>query len=292
MRPPPDLNLCRSLLFTPGSRADRFGKAAATAADGMIVDLEDAVGPADKAQARATVMDWLRTREGVGRDGFLVCLRINSVFNDFGLRDLAALTELARTGAVPDAVLLPKVESAVEVDLVARHLRACGDTGAGVALVALIESAVGLEEAARIARATPMLRALGFGGVDLAADLRATFCWESMLAGRGRLAQAASMAGLGLLDVPYLDIQDDAGLTAECTRVRAMGFSGKLAIHPRQVDFINAAFTPTAAEVEFAQGVAAAYEAAAGGVCTYKGKMIDEPVMLSARRTLARVARA
>jgi len=286
-----DLNLTRSLLFTPGSRPDRFAKAAATAADGLIIDLEDAVGPADKAGARVAVMDWLRRREGVNRAGFLVCLRINSVFNDFGLRDLTAVAELARESVVPDVILLPKVESAVEVDLVARHLRATGAAGAGVALVALIESAAGLEEAARIARATPVLRALGFGGVDLAADLRATFGWESMLAGRGRLVQAASMAGLGLLDVPYLDINDDAGITAECQRVRAMGFSGKLAIHPRQVDFINAAFTPTAAEVEFAQGVAAAYDAANGGVCTYKGKMIDEPVMLSARRTLARAVK-
>lgn len=266
-----DLNLARSLLFTPGSRPERFVKAAATAADGFIIDLEDAVGPPDKATARAAVTQWLRTREGVSRPGFMVCLRINSVFNDFGLRDLTAVAELAREGVVPDVLMLPKVESAVEVEL-----------------VALIESAVGLEEAARIARATPMLRALGFGGADLAADLRASFTWEALLAGRGRLVQAASMAGLGLVDVPYLDINDDAGLTAECQRVRAMGFSGKLAIHPRQVDFINAAFTPTEAEVEFAQGVAAAYDAAAGGVCTYKGKMIDEPVMLSARRTLAR----
>ena len=287
-----DLNLVRSLLFTPGSRPERFAKAAATAADGLIIDLEDAVGPADKAGARATVMDWLRHREGVARAGFLVCLRINSVFNDFGLRDLAAVAELARDGFAPDALLMPKVESAVEVDLVARHLRAAGGAGANVALVALIESAAGLEEAARIARATPMLRGLGFGGVDLAADLRASFCWEAMLAGRGRLVQAASIAGLGLFDVPYLDINDDAGLTAECLRVRAMGFSGKLAIHPRQVDAINVAFTPTSAEIEFAQGVAAAYEAAAGGVCTYQGKMIDEPVMLSARRTLARATRA
>ena len=287
-----DLNLVRSLLFTPGSRPERFAKAAATAADGLIIDLEDAVGPADKAGARATVMDWLRHREGVARAGFLLCLRINSVFNDFGLRDLAAVAELARDGFAPDALLMPKVESAVEVDLVARHLRAAGGAGANVALVALIESAAGLEEAARIARATPMLRGLGFGGVDLAADLRASFCWEAMLAGRGRLVQAASIAGLGLFDVPYLDINDDAGLTAECLRVRAMGFSGKLAIHPRQVDAINVAFTPTSAEIEFAQGVAAAYEAAAGGVCTYQGKMIDEPVMLSARRTLARATRA
>ena len=287
-----DLNLVRSLLFTPGSRPERFVKAAATAADGFIIDLEDAVGPADKAGARVAVMDWLRRREGISREGFLVCLRINSVFNDFGLRDLTAVAELAREGFAPDALLLPKVESAVEVELVARHLRAAGGAGANVALVALIESAAGLEEAARIARATPMLRALGFGGVDLAADLRASFSWEAMLAGRGRLVQAASIAGLGLLDVPYLEIDDDAGLTVECLRVRAMGFSGKLAIHPRQVDAINTAFTPTAAEIEFAQGVAAAYEAAAGGVCTYKGKMIDEPVMLSARRTLARATHA
>lgn len=287
-----DLNLVRSLLFTPGNRPERFGKACATAADGFIADLEDAVGPADKGSARTGVMEWLRTRQGVMGTDFLVCLRINSIYTHEGLRDLAALTDAAQAGFAPDVLLLPKVESAEEVALVARHLQASGKAGGRVALMALIESARGLEQAMRIADATPMVQAIAFGGVDLAADLRASFAWETLLAGRSRVVQAAAAAGIGVMDVPYLDIQDEAGLAAECARVRALGFNGKLAIHPRQVDGINAGFVPSADEIEHAHGVAAAYAAAAGGACTYRGKMVDEPVMIAVRRILARATRA
>ena len=136
----------------------------------------------------------------------------------------------------------------------------------------------------------PKHRTLGFGGADLAADLHCGFAWEPLLAARSRVVQAAAAAGLAALDVPYLDINDDAGLAAESVRVKSLGFTGKLAIHPRQVDPIIDAFTPTAAEIENAQGVMAAYAAAAGGVCVYRGKMVDEPVMRAARRALARTA--
>ncbi len=285
-----DLALARALLFTPGNRPERFAKAAATRADGLIIDLEDAVGPADKAGARLGVIEWLRTHKGFERPGFLVCVRMNSVYTSAGLADLLALADLARAGFVPDALLVPKVESAVEIELVARHLRAAGEKGAAIALAALIESALGLEHASAIARATPMLRTLGFGGADLAADLNCGFAWEPLLGPRSRVVQAAAGAGLAVLDVPYLDISDDAGLAAESVRVKSLGFTGKLAIHPRQVDPIIEAFTPTSAEIENAQGVMAAYTAAAGGVCVYRGKMVDEPVMRAARRALARTA--
>ncbi|MFN0159868.1 MAG: HpcH/HpaI aldolase/citrate lyase family protein [Burkholderiales bacterium] len=284
----PDLALARSLLFTPGTRPDRFAKAAATRADGLIIDLEDAVGPADKDSARAGVVEWLRQRSGVEKAGFLVCVRINSITLASGMRDLLALTDIARAGHAPDAILLPKVESAAEVDIVTRHLRAAGPAGAGVALAALIESAIGLEAAHAIARSSTALRTLGFGGVDLAADLGCAFEWDALLAHRALLVRAAAGSGLAALDVPYLGIDDAPGLASECARVRALGFTGKLAIHPGQVGTIADAFTPTAGEVENARGVLAAYEAAAGGVCTYRGKMVDEPVVRAARRVLAR----
>jgi len=285
-----ELSLARALLFTPGNRPERFAKAAATRADGLIIDLEDAVGPADKAGARAGVIDWLRTHAGFERADFLLCVRMNSVYTSAGLADLLALADLARAGFAPDALLVPKVESAIEIELVARHLRAAGAKGAAIALAGLIESALGLEHASAIARATPMLRTLGFGGADLAADLNCGFAWEPLLSSRSRVVQAAAAAGLAVLDVPYLDINDDAGLAAESARVKSLGFTGKLAIHPRQVDPIIDAFTPTAAEIENAQGVMAAYAAAAGGACVYRGKMVDEPVMRAARRALARTA--
>ena len=276
-----DAKRIKALLFTPGNRPERFAKAESTGADGLIIDLEDAVGAGEKDHARAAVATWLKERKVPAQADFLICLRINSVYTEAGLRDLLAVLELARAGCAPEALLLPKVESAVEVELVARHLKGA------IPLLALIESAAGLEQAYAIADASS-LRGLAFGGVDLAADLGCAFAWEPLLAGRARVVQAAASRGLGVLDVPYLDIQDGAGLTAECLRAKAMGFNGKLAIHPGQVAGIAAAFTPTAPEVEFAQGVLAAYQAAAGGVCTYRGKMIDEPVVIAARSLLAR----
>ena len=281
-----DLSHVKGLLFTPGTRPDRFAKAEATRASGVIIDLEDAVGPGDKDGARAAVAGWFRGRTAPTRPGFLVCVRINSVYTGAGLRDLLMLTELLRDGITPDAVVLPKVESAVEVGMVARHLQN------KVALITLIESALGLEQAMAIAAAAFSVRAVAFGGVDLAADLRCELAWEPLLAARARVVQAAASRGLGALDVPYLDIDDAAGLAAECARARAMGFSGKLAIHPSQADAIADAFTPSAAQVEHAQGVLDSYTAAGGGVCTYRGKMIDEPVVLAARHTLARAAGA
>lgn len=286
----PDIALARSLLFTPATRPERFAKAAATSADGLIIDLEDAVGPGDKDSARTAVMQWLRTREGMTRPDFLVCLRINPASTVFGLRDLLALVELAAQGHAPDAVVLPKVECAADVDLIARHLRATGPVGAAVALMALIESALGVENAAAIARASPQLRSLAFGAVDLSADLGSDASWDAMLVHRATVVRSAAAAGLGVLDVPWLAIDDLAGLQTECERVRALGFTGKLAIHPKHADTIGRAFTPTASEFEYAQGVLDAYTAAKGGVCTFRGKMLDEPVVRSARKVLARKA--
>ncbi|HEX4329545.1 MAG TPA: CoA ester lyase [Burkholderiales bacterium] len=276
-----DVKRIKALLFTPGNRPERFAKAESTGADGLIIDLEDAVGAGEKDNARAVVSAWFNDRKAPAPADFLICLRINSVYTEAGLRDLLAVIELAKAGCAPGALLLPKVESAVEVELVARHLKGA------IPLLALIESAAGLEQAYAIAGASS-LRGMAFGGVDLAADLGCAFAWEPLLTGRARVVQAAASRGLGVLDVPYLDIQDAAGLTAECLRAKAMGFNGKLAIHPGQVAGIAAAFTPTAPEVEFAQGVLAAYRAAAGGACTYRGKMIDEPVVIAARSLLAR----
>lgn len=276
-----DLNHIKTLLFTPGSRPERFAKAEATRADGVVIDLEDAVGPDQKDEARTTAAHWLRTRAAPSRPDFLVALRINSVYCKAGLRDLLMVAELADAGCAPDLLLLPKVESAQEVELVARHLRAT------VPLLGLIESATGLEQAHSIAR-VPTVCGLAFGGADLAADLRCAFAWEPLLMARSRVVQAAASRGLAVLDVPYLDLQDADGLAAECARVRALGFSGKLAIHPGQVDAIVRAFTPGADEVAHARGLLAAYTVAAGAVCTYRGKMIDEPVVAAARHVLAR----
>ncbi|HET9045212.1 MAG TPA: CoA ester lyase [Burkholderiales bacterium] len=278
----PDLSHCRALLFTPGNRPERFAKAAATGADGLILDLEDAVAAPAKEDARATVVAHFR---GDFRAGLaphqLKGLRVNNIHTPAGVRDLDALVS---SGVAPDFVLLPKVESAFEVRLYARHLEG---GQAGIAFGCLIESARGLEAAMEIAQADPRVRILAFGGVDLAADLRAELAWEPLLYGRSRLVQAAASAGLGLLDVPHLALDDAAALAAECARVKALGFTSKLAIHPKQVAPILAAFTPTAAEVDRAARMVAALEQAGGNAVEFEGKMLEGPVVKAAQRVLA-----
>ncbi|MDP3861033.1 MAG: aldolase/citrate lyase family protein, partial [Phaeovulum sp.] len=130
--------------------------------------------------------------------------------------------------------------------------------------------------------------ALGFGGADLAADLGAAFEWEPLFAARGALVIAAAAVGIGLFDVPHLDLADAAALRAEALRVRAMGFTGKLAIHPAQVAPILDAFQPSETEITRARRVLAALDAARGGAAQLDGKMIDLPVANAARRILAR----
>jgi citrate lyase beta subunit len=281
-----DLSHCRALLFTPGNRPERFAKAAATCADGLILDLEDAVAAPAKDDARATVVAHFR---GDFRAGLaphqLKGLRVNNIHTPAGVRDLDALVS---SGVAPDFVLLPKVESAFEVRLYARHLEG---GQAGIAFGCLIESARGLEAAMEIAQADPRVRILAFGGVDLAADLRAELAWEPLLYGRSRLVQAAATAGIAAVDVPHVVIDDEAGLRNDAVRAKAMGYTAKLAIHPKQVPPILEVFTPTPAELERARGIMAACEAAGGNVVEYQGKMIDEPVVKSAQRILARVGK-
>ena len=272
-----DVAACRVLLFTPGNRPDRFPKAAATEADGVILDLEDAVSVPDKDKARATLIEFLGTKPD-GNFG----LRVNNVHTPAGVRDLDALVS---SGVRPGFVMLPKVESAFEARLYARLL---GD----VPLVCTVESARGLEAATEIANADPRVRALAFGGADLAVDLRAALAWEPMYWGRGRIAQAAATAGIAAIDVPHVVLDDEAGLRSDAVRVKAMGFSAKLAIHPKQLAPLLEIFTPTAEEIEGARALVAAYRAAGGNVLEYQGKMVEGPIVRSAERILLLADRA
>jgi citrate lyase beta subunit len=158
-------------------------------------------------------------------------------------------------------------------------------------VMALIETARGLEHVAAIAQAHSSVVALGFGAADLAADLGCEMSWEPMLYPRSRMVQAAALARLALFDVPYLDIRNPEGLAAETRRVQALGFTGKLAIHPDQVPVIVQALLPTAQQVQDAHAIVAAAQAHPQGVCVLNGRMIDEPVVQSARRVIARSAR-
>jgi (S)-citramalyl-CoA lyase len=274
----------RSILFCPADKVERFEKVALSGADAIAIDLEDAVGLAKKDQARRELLSYLAQHGRVpGGCDFRTIVRINSLLTRAGIDDLHALLSQQ---IVPHALMLPKVESAFEVRLIATQLRTLGKP---CALIAFIETARGLQHAADIAHADPMLQALAFGGADLSADLGSDLAWEPLLSARHAVIAAAASNGLYRFDVPWIALDDEAGLIDECRRARALGFSGKLAIHPKQVHAINAAFTPTDLQRERATRILDAFTAAQGSVCEVDGKMIDEPLVRMARQVLSRV---
>ncbi len=271
----------RNLLFVPGSRPDRFAKALAHRPDMVTVDLEDAVIPAHKDAARARAMALF---DGA-QDGIERVLRINPLRTPFGLADLLAL--IAHPSP-PDAVMLPKVESADEVRIVDALLQRAARP---IGLHVIIESNAGLDQALAIAGACGQVRSLLFGGVDMAAELGAASDFTSLLYARSRVVHAAASCGLDAIDVPWLNLEDSEGLREECRRVQALGFTGKAAIHPKQLAVVNEVFTPDAQRIAWARRVIEAFEGAPDGLVVLDGKLVEAPVVRSASRTLA-LARA
>lgn len=273
-----DRRLRRTLLFFPASRPDRFAKAMASGADSVCIDLEDAVAPSDKDAARAAALGLLAAEPpGDAR----VVLRINSPRTPAGVRDLAGLLD-----APPLAVdlLLPKVESPEEVRWVEEVL---APSHPDLRLLPMIETARGVAAADAIAHASPRVDLLMLGGVDLAAQTGATMSWEALLHARSRVVYAAASAEVEALDTVFIDVGDAGALAREAAGAAALGFTGKAAIHPSQIEPIHRAFSPDAEEVARARALVAAYEAAGGGVLLLDGKLVERPVVRRAERVLA-----
>lgn len=266
----------RCLLFVPGSRPERYAKAVATGADQVCIDLEDAVAPADKETARASLFAFLADKpEARGEIG----LRINPLSTELGQSDLQAL---AASGLNPAFVMLPKVETVAELQQADAAL-----AGIDTAFIAQIETPKGLLDARALATAIPRLQALMFGGFDYIVALRGRAGWDSFFHPRVQLATIAAEAGVGCLDVPFLDIKDEAGLVNETDRVIDLGFTAKAAIHPAQVDPIQSRYLPTAGEYEHAQRVIAALAASGGEAIQLDGKLVDRPIEIAAERAIA-----
>jgi len=253
----------RSLLFVPGSRPDRFERAAVAGADAVCIDLEDAVAPDGKDAARPAAVAALDGRFGV---------RVNAVGSPEGDADLEALA-----GATPVFVMIPKAASASDIAAVRAATAA--------PLWPIVESAQGLFAAWDIA-AAPGVAGVLFGGADFAADLGCTMEWEPLFHARGVLAAACARAGVELLDVPHLDIADEADLIASTRRIKAMGFTGRACIHPVQIEPVHTVFMPTGAEIAHARRVVDAFVAAGGGAALLDGKLIEKPLIRAARRVL------
>lgn len=270
----------RSVLFTPGNRPDMMRSAADTDADVLVFDLEDAVAPADKADAREAVRDVLS--DPSFSPAAEVLMRVNPV----GLDADADLDIVADGDVHMDGVVLPKTEAADDVDTLAAML---AEHDLPERVLPLVESAAGILHAEAIAAADATV-ALAFGAEDLAADVGATRTDEGLevLHAREHVVLAAAAAEVDALDSPYTEYQDEEGLRVETRFAVRLGYDGKLAIHPAQVDPINEAFTPDPEDVTWARRVLEAREEADGGVFSVDGEMIDAPLLAQAERILDR----
>ena len=277
------LRLRRSLLYMPGSNPQALEKARSLPADGLILDLEDAVAPEAKESARAIVTAALA--EGGYSDRELV-LRVNAVDTPWGHADLA----VAATMPI-DAVLLPKVENPDQVALAVSLLDAFG-APERLAVWCMLETPRGILYAREIAAASPRLAALVLGTSDLTKDLHALPTRDRLpLITSFSLAILAARAhGLAVLDGVHLDLADDEGFAAACRQGRELGFDGKTLIHPKQIAAANAAFAPTPEEIKWSRRIIAAHSeaAAAGkGVVLVEGRLIENLHVENAGRLLA-----
>lgn len=276
----------RSVLYMPGANARALDKARALDADALILDLEDAVAPDAKAQARAQVAAALR-EGGYGRRECIV--RVNALDTPWGLDDVRAI---AQAGA--DAVLLPKVESPPQLAALAQALDAAG-APADLPLWAMAETPLGFLRLDAIAGGHARLAAIVVGTSDLVKDLHArhTPSRDETLLARSLAVMAARAHGLAVLDGVHLDLNDDAGLQDACRQGRDQGFDGKTLIHPRQIATANAAFAPTPEELDMARKRLDAWKAAQAegkGVAVVDGALVENLHASEAERVLALAA--
>jgi len=276
----------RSVLYMPGANERALAKAATLPADALILDLEDAVAPDAKSDARARVV----AAAGSGDYGVReVTIRVNALGTRWHDDDVAAV---ATSGA--DAMVVPKIDSGADVDRVAAALDRAG-APSDLAIWAMIETPRGVFAAREIAEASARLTAFVLGTNDLVKELRARFVpgRAPLLAALSTVVLAARATGTTVLDGVFNDLADDDGFAAECRQGRDMGFDGKTLIHPRQLAAANRAFSPTDDEVDWSRRVITAFEEAAEqgrGVATVDGRMIENLHVDQARDTLAAVA--
>lgn len=268
----------RSFLFVPADRPDRVAKATGLPADVVIIELEDGVSPENKSMARE------KAGEILGEFDFgkqTVALRPNRITTLYGIADLLAMSTWQRK---PDLLILPKVESAGEIRIYDELL---SEMKSDCQCMVLIESSRGLLNAASIVSASSRITSLSFGFADLSAELGCKPTWEVLNSYRSSLVAACGIAGVLPIDAPYLEIKNPEGLSAECRKVRDMGYGGKLCIHPSQLEPVNRAFTPAQEEVLQARKILKEAEIQGLGAIVVDGRMIDKPVIEAARRTVA-----
>ena len=271
----------RSLLFAPAVRPDFINRLPERGADGVVVDCEDATPPNAKAEARANIQAVVPGILGPEQQVFV---RVNSVASPWFEQDIAEGLISGLAG-----IVVPKVETTEQLDHVSNALDHAGHSRLGVV--------VGIETALGVADSRPLLahpRAIAgyFGAEDFIADMGGfrTPAGAEVAHARSTVALAARLAGLTVVDQIVADFRDDERFKEEASAARAMGYHGKLCIHPRQAELANLAFVPTPEEIEFATRLLAAYEESSAkglGAINFEGQMVDEPLAAHARRVLA-----
>lgn len=273
----------RTFLFAPGSDLAKVDKALASAADIVIIDLEDAVAPQEKERARANVVEVLRAKPTKS-----VLVRVNSLSTAWALPDLLAIVPL-----LPHGIVIPKAQSNIEIKIVSWVIEQLAGVNSGIDIYPLIETATGVEKATSIAKASARVKRLIFGALDYSLDLGLSYSGDpTVLAyARARLVVASAAAGLeGPIDTVYPGFKDEDGLRRDTLEAKKLGFKGKLVIHPAQIIPVNEVFTPSEVEFEEAHQIVEVYrqaQAEGKGAVQWKGKMIDEPVLKRAEQILA-----
>jgi citrate lyase subunit beta/citryl-CoA lyase len=276
------------MLFLPGNNPNMLINGNCLGADAVIFDLEDAVAPAEKDAARILVRNTMRYMD-FGTCGRIV--RINSIDTPYWRQDLEQILPYK-----PDLILLPKTGCAADILEADRYIteleQKLGIPENTVGLMALIETAMGVENAFSIASACKRIRALFLGAEDLTADLRCKRTKEGreIEYARTRLVVAARAANIDVFDTPFTDVNDDEGIVVDAELAKALGFSGKASISPRHVEVINRVFSPTMAEIDYAYEVVEAIRIAkeqGKGAIALRGKMIDAPIVARAERTIS-----
>ena len=278
----------RSMLFLPGNTPNMLINGNSLGSDAVIFDLEDAVSPAEKDAARILVRNTLRYMDFRGCE---TIVRINSIDTPYWQKDIDEVLPYK-----PSLILLPKTGSETDVLTADAYISSVeeklGMERGSVGLMPLIETALGVENAFRIASATSRVKALFLGAEDLTADLQCKRTKESreIEYARTRLVVAARAAGVEVYDTPFTDVNDDEGIWVDAKTAKALGFNGKASISPRHVEVINSVFSPTQADVDYAYEVMDAIELAkkqGKGAIALHGKMIDAPIVARAQRTIA-----
>ncbi len=269
----------RSFIFTPGLRPDMYPKALASGADIVCVELEDGIAPKDKAEAREKALALFEQPQP--DDGVERIVRINSMRERFGIEDVNAILA---SKTPPPALMMPKVRTPDEVTILDQLLT---EAGHETRLHVIIETNEGLEAAFEIAKCSDRIDAMFFGGVDMAAELRCQNNYDALLYARSRVVHASAAAGLDVIDVPYLDLDDPDGMRIEAERVRDLGFSGKGSVHPKQIAALNEVFTPSEAQITRARRIISEFEKANTGLVVIDGKLIEKPVLRDMYRIVA-----